>query len=150
MKIAFIFVAAIILSSCSSAIRFASGDAHSSEPVSMSAKAVLETKTPKEDSREIVRSFEGYASYYADKFHGRRTASGEPYDKNEFTAAHKSLPFGTKVLVTNLENDLTVGVVITDRGPFVKGRVVDLSRAAAEQIDMIRRGVVRVRVDVLK
>jgi rare lipoprotein A len=71
-----------------------------------------------------------HASYYHDKFHGRRTASGKPYDKNKYTAAHKTLPFGTKVKITNEKNGKFVIVEITDRGPFVKGREIDLSRRA--------------------
>ena len=71
-----------------------------------------------------------HASYYADRFHGRRTASGRVYDKNKLTAAHKSLPYGTKVRVTNLANGKSVIVEVIDRGPFVRGREIDLSRKA--------------------
>lgn len=88
----------------------------------------------------------GEASYYADKFHGRKTASGEIYKKTEFTAAHRTLPFGTKVKVTNLKNGKSVIVRINDRGPFKKTRIIDLSRAAAEKIDLIRIGVANVEV----
>lgn len=86
----------------------------------------------------------GVASYYADRFHGRRTASGERYDRNAFTAAHRRLPFGTHVQVINLDNGNTVDVRINDRGPFVKGRVIDLSHAAAKKLGMLRKGVVKV------
>jgi rare lipoprotein A len=88
----------------------------------------------------------GIASYYADRFHGRQTASGERYDRNAYTAAHRRLPFGTKVQVTRLDTGSSVEVRINDRGPFVKGRVIDLSYAAAKKLGMLRRGVVRVRV----
>ncbi|MGD9331102.1 MAG: septal ring lytic transglycosylase RlpA family protein [Desulfobacterales bacterium] len=88
----------------------------------------------------------GLASYYADRFHGRPTANGERYDRNALTAAHRYLPFGTRVQVTRLDNGKTVAVRINDRGPFVAGRVIDLSRAAAQRIGMLRKGVVRVRV----
>jgi len=91
----------------------------------------------------------GIASYYADRLHGRRTASGERYDRNAYTAAHRRLPFGTNVQVTRLDNGETVTVRINDRGPFVKGRVIDLSYTAAKKLGMLRRGVVRVRVVVL-
>ena len=91
----------------------------------------------------------GNASYYGDEFDGRQTASGERYDKDELTAAHRTLPFGTRVRVVNLENDKEVEVVINDRGPHKKGRIVDVSRRAADELDMIRSGVVRVRLDVL-
>ena len=93
----------------------------------------------------------GIAAYYHDKFQGRPTASGEKYDKKKFTAAHKTLPFGTKVKVTNLANMKTVIVKINDRGPFGdRKRIIDLSRAAAEQIDMIRMGIIDVEVEILE
>jgi rare lipoprotein A len=89
----------------------------------------------------------GIASYYADRFHGRRTASGELYDRNAMTAAHRRLPFGTRVRVINLENGQAVDVRINDRGPFVAGRVIDVSYAAARQLGMLKRGIVKVRVE---
>ena len=88
----------------------------------------------------------GLASYYADRFQGRRTASGERYDRRAYTAAHRQLRFGTQVQVTRLDNGRSVTVRINDRGPFVKGRVIDLSYAAAEALGMLRSGVVEVRV----
>ena len=91
----------------------------------------------------------GNASYYGDEFDGRQTASGARYEHDQLTAAHRTLPFGTRVRVTNLENDKDVEVVINDRGPHKKGRIIDLSRHAAHELDMIRAGVVRVRLDVL-
>lgn len=92
----------------------------------------------------------GEATYYSDKFHGTgKTASGEIYDKYKFTAAHKTLAFGTWVRVTNLANNRSVDVRINDRGPYTKGRVIDLSKAAAEQIDLVRAGVARVRIEVI-
>lgn len=112
------------------------------------------TSTPSSSEEEgaevVVKVLNGKASYYADKFHGRSTASGEKYDKRKLTAAHRNLPFGTRVRVRNLKNNRSVIVRINDRGPFVKGRIVDLSRAAAERIDMVRDGVVSVKVEVLK
>lgn len=93
----------------------------------------------------------GKATYYADSLHGNTTASGEKYDKKKLTAAHRTLPFGTKVKVTNLGNGKSVVVTINDRGPFgKKERIIDLSRAAAEKIDMIHAGVVDVSVQILK
>ena len=91
----------------------------------------------------------GAASYYADKFHGRRTASGENYDKHQLTAAHRTLPFGTRVRVTNKGNGKSVIVRINDRGPFAGKRVIDLSRAAAQSLGMIRSGVAKVQVEIL-
>ena len=93
---------------------------------------------------------EGKASYYAHKFHGRPTASGEIYDENDMTAAHRTLDFGTTVRVTNLYNGKQVVVRINDRGPFVEGRIIDLSYKAAGEMDMIAAGVVKVRVEVLR
>ena len=91
----------------------------------------------------------GYASWYGDPYHGRRAANGEVYDKNKLTAAHLTMPFETWVKVTNLENSRSVTVRITDRGPFVKGRIIDLSQEAARQIRMIGPGTALVRVAVL-
>ncbi len=91
----------------------------------------------------------GEASYYSDKLHGRNTASGEPYNKNEMTAAHKTHPFGTMLRVTHLDNNRSVVVRVNDRGPFKPGRVVDVSRKAAEQLDLVRAGVARVRVELV-
>lgn len=92
---------------------------------------------------------EGIAAYYSDVFQGKKTASGELYDKNALTAAHKTLPFGTRVKVTHQDNGKSVTVVINDRGPYTKGRILDLSRAAAEQIDMVKQGLAPVRMEIL-
>lgn len=92
----------------------------------------------------------GLASWYGGKFQGRRTANGEVFDTNKLTAAHKTLPFGTIVRVTNLENEKTSLVRINDRGPFVEGRIIDLSRAAAVELEMAGKGIARVRVETLR
>jgi rare lipoprotein A len=92
---------------------------------------------------------EGLASWYGGKFQGRRTANGEIFDTNEFTAAHKTLPFGTVVKVTSLENGKSTVVRINDRGPFIPGRIIDLSRAAAAAIGLAGKGVAKVRIEVL-
>ncbi|POA17507.1 septal ring lytic transglycosylase RlpA family lipoprotein [Pseudomonas sp. FW300-N1A1] len=91
----------------------------------------------------------GVASYYGAKHHGKRTASGEPFDQYAMTAAHRQLPFGTRVKVTNLKNDKTVVVRINDRGPHTRGRLIDLSRAAADKLGMLRSGTARVHVQAL-
>ncbi|MDH7511634.1 MAG: septal ring lytic transglycosylase RlpA family protein [Clostridiales bacterium] len=91
----------------------------------------------------------GEASWYGAEFHGRLTSSREIYDMNDLTAAHNTLPLGTYVIVTNLSNGRSVVVRINDRGPFVKGRVIDLSYAAARALDMIGPGTARVRIEVL-
>ena len=91
----------------------------------------------------------GNASWYGDKEHNRKTASGERFNKYAYTAAHKTLPFGTVVRVTNLENGRDVVVEINDRGPFIKGRIIDLSYGSAKSIDLVRMGVAKVKVDVI-
>ncbi|MBI9105012.1 MAG: septal ring lytic transglycosylase RlpA family protein [Spirochaetales bacterium] len=91
----------------------------------------------------------GMASWYGGKFQGRQTASGEIFDTNLMTAAHKTLPFGTIVKVVNLDNELETTVKINDRGPFVTGRIIDLSRAAADEIKMVGAGVARVQISVV-
>lgn len=91
----------------------------------------------------------GKASFYADKFEGTPTASGEKYRHTRLTAAHKSLPFGTRVRVTNVANNKSVEVVINDRGPWVENRIIDLSRSAAEKLDFINQGLADVRIEVL-
>jgi rare lipoprotein A len=90
----------------------------------------------------------GRASWYGARYHGRRTASGQVFDMHAFTAAHPTLPFGTRVRVTNLENGRSVIVVINDRGPFVRGRIIDLSRRAARSLGFVRKGTASVRVEV--
>jgi rare lipoprotein A len=91
----------------------------------------------------------GLASWYGRKFHGRRTASGEVYHQEKFTAAHRTLPWGSKVKVTNLANGKSVEVRINDRGPFVKGRIIDVSRAAARALGIVRAGIATVEVEWL-
>ena len=93
--------------------------------------------------------YSGKASWYGPGFHGRRTANGEVFNSNDLTAAHRSLPFGTKVRVTNMNNGRSVVVRINDRGPFSGGRIIDLSAGAARSINMINSGVAPVRVEVL-
>ncbi|GGG11443.1 septal ring lytic transglycosylase RlpA family protein [Pontibacter amylolyticus] len=91
----------------------------------------------------------GAASWYGSKYHGRKTSSGERYNKNEMTAAHKTLPFGTMVKVTNPANDKSVILRINDRGPFVGKRIIDVSEAAARKLGMHSEGVAKVKVEVL-
>jgi len=92
---------------------------------------------------------EGRASFYSDQLHGHKTASGETFNRTKLTAAHPSLPFGTWVRVTNLRNGKDVIVRINDRGPFVKGRIIDLSRGAAKEIGLIQAGTARVKLEAL-
>jgi len=99
-------------------------------------------------SRKITEN--GKASYYADKFEGRKTASGEIFRQNGLTAAHRTLPFGTKVTVINISNGRSVKVRINDRGPFSEGRVIDLSKKAARRLGMLTTGVAVVEVKYKK
>jgi len=100
---------------------------------------------------EILDDPQGRASYYGGDYAGKTTASGEPFDPDALTAAHPSLPFGTRVRVTRVTgNEEAVTVRINDRGPFTDNRIIDLSRGAARRIDMIDEGVVEVRLDVLE
>ena len=92
----------------------------------------------------------GRISMYGSAFAGKKTASGEPFDPTALTMAHPTLPFGTRVRVTNLENHRSVEVVVNDRGPFVRGRVADLSEAAARRIGMVADGVVEALLDILR
>ncbi len=108
----------------------------------------------KKDRRTLTdapkQTFFGMASYYGKQFHGKPTASGETFDMYGLTAAHRTLPLGTICRVTNLANHKTVIVRINDRGPFVNDRILDLSYEAARQLDAIREGVIRVKVEVLR
>ena len=91
----------------------------------------------------------GNASWYGKSFHGRKTASGQIFNQNALTGANRTLPFGSVVRVTNLRNGKHVDVTINDRGPFIKGRIIDISRAAAREIGIIHHGVTRVRVNLV-
>jgi peptidoglycan lytic transglycosylase len=91
----------------------------------------------------------GIASWYGPGFHGKATASGEVYNQDDMTAAHQTLPLGSKVMVTNMENGRTAEVLVNDRGPFAKGRIIDLSYAAAQSINMVGPGTALVRLDVI-
>ena len=137
----------------------------SSGPVSAVPDAVpkpeVKTRSGNPESYEIdgeeyrvMDTSEGYretavASWYGQAFQGRRTSSGEPYDMYQMTAAHKTLPIPTYVRVTNLENGRIVVVRVNDRGPFIEGRIIDLSLVAAQKLDMVRNGTARVEVVAL-
>ncbi|HMN52684.1 MAG TPA: septal ring lytic transglycosylase RlpA family protein [Sphingopyxis sp.] len=114
--------------------------------------AAQEAQTTDEPTAEVEQATEidgGMASYYSDELAGNRTASGERFDPDELTAAHRSLPFGSLVRVTNVANGDSVVVRINDRGPFSRGRVIDISHAAARRIGMHRSGTARVKLALL-
>ncbi len=99
---------------------------------------------------KVLLTLQGVVSYYANDFHGKETSNGETFDMNDLTAAHRTVPFGTKVRVTNLDNNKSVIVRVNDRGPFVEGRIMDLSLAAAKQIDLMKSGTTEARLEVLQ
>lgn len=101
------------------------------------------------NTRPVLSRITGLASWYGPGFHGRRSANGEIYNQNAFTAAHRSLPFGTQVRVTNVNNGLSVIVRINDRGPFIRGRIIDLSAAAARTLGIVQTGVAPVSLEIL-
>jgi rare lipoprotein A len=103
------------------------------------------TKIEKRETREVQQ---GIASWYGADFHGKQTSSGEVYDMYQLTCAHQTLPLGTMVMVTNLENGKSVELKVNDRGPFVKGRIIDVSYAAARMLDMHAQGTAMVKVEV--
>ncbi len=119
-----------------------------------SEKAKTEYESPDDyknaDKDAWKDQMEGIASWYGEDFNGRLTASGEVYDMYKFTAAHKTLPLGTVVKVTNLDNGKTVEVKVNDRGPYVKGRIIDLSRTAGRAIDIRGAGTSRVKLEVVR
>lgn len=127
---------AIVFGACSSSVRYTKTG---------------EIKSKTEESRsEVLESQTGIASYYADEFNGKKTASGEIYNMNKLTAAHPSYPMNTICLVTNLKNGLSIEVRINDRMPSFKNRIIDLSLEAAKEIDMIRDGIQEVKIEVLE
>ncbi len=113
-------------------------------------KIIEEVPTSKVEVRNDGEVQEGIASWYGSKFHGRRTASGEIYDMYDMTAAHKELEFGTMVRVTHSRSGRYVDVRINDRGPFIKGRVIDLSMQAAQEIGLKGEGIAEVKIEVIE
>ncbi|MFI5372815.1 MAG: septal ring lytic transglycosylase RlpA family protein [Candidatus Eisenbacteria bacterium] len=122
------------------------GCAHSAgrPPADVRAGAVVDP-----DDGTVIRVQVGVASYVGPRYEGRRTASGEVFDGSALEAAHRTLPFGTRVRVVNLANQRSVVVTVVDRGPFHAGRVIDLSRRAARELDFVREGTTQVRLEVL-
>jgi len=138
----FLFGVLLVLSGCGKKVRVAAPP-RSQDPVRTTSSSSANSST----ASELV----GLASYYAEPYHGRKTANGETFDSyQELTAAHRTLPFNTVVKVTNENNGRDVEVRINDRGPFIDGRIIDLSLKAAREIDMVRAGIVPVKLDILK
>jgi rare lipoprotein A len=130
-------LASLIFYNCSSTTRYSKTNEYSEKDNRIKSSNVLEVET-------------GTASFYADEFNGKKTANGEIYDMNDLTAAHSSYPFNTVVKVTNLSNGNSVEVRINDRMPQFKGRIIDLSLAAAKKIEMISSGIQEVKLEVIK
>ncbi len=118
-------------------------------PAGVIALAVLALALPFGAARATVTVQEGLVSWYGEQFHDRPTASGQLFDSNAMTMAHPTLPFGTKVKVTNLRNGRSVVLTVNDRGPFVGKRIADLSQAAAATLGILRRGIAHARLEVL-
>jgi rare lipoprotein A len=135
----------ILCAGCASSVKYAT---RTPERERERAGREAEGSPAARDQGEIYAS--GFASYYGSEFHGRRTASGEIYDMNAMTAAHRMLPFGTMVEVENVENGREVIVRINDRGPFVPGRILDLSREAALRLGMMQTGTARVNLRLVE
>lgn len=155
--LAIIALLASTLSACPSMIEPA-GSSHADTPPPAPQAATVTTEpiepaepaqsAPPDQSSEVVER--GQAGWYGDRYHGRKTASGERFDQHALTAAHRTLPFGTMVEVKNLDNGRTVTVRINDRGPFGrKTRIIDVSRAAAGELDMVRSGVAPVELRIV-
>lgn len=131
----FLISAVLFFYACSSSIRYTSTE---------------KNEINRSESKYLTESQTGVASYYADEFNGKKTASGEIYNMNKLTAAHPSYPFGTIVKVTNLKNGKIVVVRINDRMPDFKNRIIDLSYEAAKQINMINEGIQEVELEVIE
>lgn len=117
-------------------------------PVAAPSKTAHPVNAAKIDTSKAYQL--GVSSYYGKKFHGRKTANGETFNMYKLTAAHRVLPLGTHVRVTNLSNGRWVEVKVNDRGPFIEGRILDLSFAAALEIEMVQAGTARVMIEIIK
>ncbi len=144
LKTLVIAALALLLAACSSAQDTLTGAKRQvGQPYSVNGATYVPREEPGYDAV-------GIASWYGRRYHGRRTASGEIFDMNLATAAHPTLPFGTRVQVTNLENGRSVVLRINDRGPFVRRRIIDVSRRAAQVLGFVQKGTARVRVQLVQ
>lgn len=147
-----VLAVALVCAGCASSPRFASRNTSPSPPPGTppESRPVDASRSSRNPAGKVLLTLEGVASYYADDYHGKLTSNGEVFNMNDLTAAHRTFPFGTNVRVTNLENKKTVVVRVNDRGPFKDGRIIDLSLAAAKELDLIRNGTARVKLEVLE
>ena len=145
LKIKFVLIFLMILSGCSNSPRYRTG------PVKTSGKKSIITPSLKTKSNaEHRKVMKGVSSFYAEDFHGKLTANGEVYDMYGLTAAHKTLPLNTIVRVTNLVNNKSLILRINDRGPYIKGRILDCSYGAAKKLDFIVQGTTDVKIEVIE
>ena len=145
LKITFVLIFLMILSGCSNSPRYRTG------PVKTSGKKSISTPSLKTKSNvEHRKVMKGVSSFYAEDFHGKLTANGEVYDMYGLTAAHKTLPLNTIVRVTNLVNNKSLILRINDRGPYIKGRILDCSYGAAKKLDFIVQGTTDVKIEVIE
>jgi len=147
-----VLAVALLCAGCASSPRFAARNTPPSAPAgnSTESRPADAPRVSRNPAGKVLLTLEGVASYYADDYHGKLTSNGEVFNMNDLTAAHRTFPFGTSVRVTNLENKKTVVVRVNDRGPFKDGRIIDLSLAAAKELDLIRNGTARVKLEVLE
>ncbi len=146
----FLILILCALGACTPAVRFTSANTNAGSIPSKQSKSTDISSNKAGNVLPVGTKFRGKASYYHDKFDGRLTANGETFSQTAFTAAHRELAFGTMVKVRRISNNKTVVVRINDRGPFAEGRIIDLSYAAAEAIDLIDDGVAEVEIEVTK
>jgi len=139
------------LQGCISFVRFASKDKEKEKEYGDKENIIITEIDPERSKNlKVLYSEEGYASYYSYEFHGKKTANGEIFDKDKPSAAHRTLPLGTIARITNLKNGKSIILKINDRGPFKSGRILDVSYAAAVQLDFVNEGVTKVRIEVLE
>ncbi len=162
-QITLVALVMVMLSSCSSSVRFTSGASGSNTSGKYSGGGYTASRVSTDRNSPSIGTVpkskmpipvgevqDGVASYYGDDFDGKMTASGTIYNQNQLTAAHRTLPFGSKVKVVNQKNGRQVIVEINDRGPFKDDRIIDLSTAAAQEIDMIKDGITKVELVVIQ
>lgn len=155
-----LLVVSLFIFSCSSTIRYSSSiNKHYSykNPPLQKELSNVEVQLldsldvgSKDSESELSLHSTGKASFYGNKFNGRKTASGERFDNSKYTAAHKKLPFGTEIVVENVSNKKRVTVRINDRGPFTKNRILDVSLQAAKELDFVRQGTATIRIYTMK
>ena len=145
-KINYIILICFLLG-CSSAPRYSAGNTISTKNINSSKGSKTKSKKRNIKHRKIIK---GVSSFYAEDFHGKLTANGEVYDMYGLTAAHKTLPLNTICRVTNLENNKSLILRINDRGPYVKGRILDCSYGAAKKLDFVTQGTTDVKIEIIE